>query len=86
MDTKTLANRRTRRTTLTLEADVADYIEEKLAADRRLKEKQLINGLIRKGITVETGVQRKRFHIKPFKTKLKPGITARKLEELLDEF
>ena len=34
MDTKTLVNRKTRRTTLTLEADVADYVEKTLAADK----------------------------------------------------
>lgn len=85
MDTKTLANRKTRRTTLTLEADVAEYIEGKLARNQRLKEKSLINGLIRKGIRVEVETPPVKFEIKPFETKLRPGITPEMLEDLLDE-
>ena len=54
MDTKTLVNRKTRRTTLTLEADVAEYLAEKLARNRGLKEKNLVNDLIRKGIRVDS--------------------------------
>jgi hypothetical protein len=41
MDSKTLKNRKTRRTTVTLEADVADYLQKRLAADKSLKEKAL---------------------------------------------
>jgi hypothetical protein len=85
MDAKTLVNRRTRRTTLTLEADVADYVEEKLARNKKLKEKTVINDLIRKGIQIEEQQERPHFEIKPFKSKLMPGITPRKIEELLDE-
>jgi hypothetical protein len=39
MDSKSLFNRRTRRTILTLEADIADYISQKLASNRELREK-----------------------------------------------
>jgi hypothetical protein len=85
MDTKTLTNRRTRRTTLTLEADVAEYIEERLAKNRKLKEKSLINGLLRKGIRVEAETPLAKFEIKPFKTRLRPGITPEMLEEMIDE-
>jgi hypothetical protein len=85
MDTKTLVNRRTRRTTLTLEADVADYVEQKLAGDKRLKEKGVINDLLRKGIKVDESKTRKPFVIKGFKTKLAPGMTLRKLEEMMKE-
>ncbi len=49
MDTRTLANRRTSKTILTPEADVADYLEQKLAGNRKLKEKNLINDLLQKG-------------------------------------
>ena len=86
MDTKTLANRKTRRTTLTLEADVADYLAEKLARNRGLKEKNLVNDLIRKGIRVDSEEKQKPFEIKPFKTKLAKGVTAADIERMLDEF
>jgi len=85
MNTKTLVNRKTRRTTLTLEADVADYVEQKLASDKRLKEKNVINDLLRKGIKVNESKKAKPFVIKPFTTKLAPGMTVRKLEELMRE-
>ena len=85
MDTRTLVNRRTRRTTLTLEADVADYIEEKLAKNVKLKEKNVINDLIRKGIKTDEVTEHPKFEIKPFKTKLAPGMTIERLEEMIHE-
>lgn len=85
MNTKTLVNRKTRRTTLTLEADVADYVERKLASDKRLKEKNVINDLLRKGIRLDEAKKPEPFVLKPFKTKLAPGMTLRRLEEMLDE-
>jgi len=85
MDTRTLTNRRTRRTTLTLEADVADYIEEKLARNQKLKEKNVVNDLIRKGIKADEAKGSKPFTVKPFKTTLADGMTARRLEEMVRE-
>lgn len=85
MDTKTLNHRRTRRTTLTLEADVADYIEDKLSKNRKLKEKSLINGLLRKGMRAEEETVPAKFEIKPFKTRLREGVTIEMLEEMMDE-
>ncbi len=85
MDTRTLTNRPTRRTTLTLEADVADYIEEKLARNQKLKEKNVINDLIRKGIKADETKGTKTFTVKPFKTKLAGGMTVERLEEMIRE-
>ena len=85
MDTKTLSHRRTRRTTLTLEADVVDYLEKKLASDKKLKEKHLINDLLRKGIKNDDAKTTRKFAIRGFKTKLKSGLTPRHLEDMLDE-
>ena len=85
MDTKTLVNRKTRRTTLTLEADVADYLAEKLAGNRGLKEKNLVNDLIRKGIRFDAEVELPPFEIKPFKTKRAKGVTTDDVERMLDE-
>lgn len=85
MNTKTLINRRTHRTTLTLEADVVEYVEQRLANDRRLKEKSLINDLLRKGIKVDASRSEKPFVVKPFKTRLAKGMTIEKLEEMMRE-
>lgn len=85
MDTSTLKNRRTRRPTLTLESDVPDYVEHKLAANRKLREKNVINDLLRKGLRMDESGARPDFKIKPFETKLASGISAARLEDLLDE-
>ena len=85
MDTRTLTNRRTRRTTITLEADVADYIEEKLTHNRKLREKNIINDLIRKGIKADEPKATKAFAVKPFKTKFAAGMTVERLEEMIRE-
>lgn len=85
MDTKTLNHRRTRRTTLTLESDVADYLERRLAGDKKLKEKHLINDLLRKGIKTDEEKKSGKFAVRGFKTKLKSGLTVQNLEAMLDE-
>lgn len=85
MNTKTLRNRRTRRTTVTLEADVADFIQDALRKDKELKEKNLINGLLRAGIKAEGDKKSVEFKIRPFKTSLVDDITAKDIEALLDE-
>lgn len=85
MNSNVLKNRRTKRTTITLEADVADYIEKKISRNKGLKEKQLINNLLRSGIKnemVETVVS---FKIEGFKSTLLPDLSADDIERLLDE-
>ncbi len=85
MNTDTLKNRRTKRTTVTLEADVADFIQEALRKDKNLKEKQLINKLLRAGIKNESRKMKVDFKIKGFKASLADGVNAGDLEKLLDE-
>ena len=85
MNTDTLRNRRTKRTTVTLEADVTDYIQEALKKDKTLKEKHLINKLLRAGIKTESNRQKVDFKIEGFKTSLADGVAAEDLEKLLDE-
>ena len=85
MDASILKNLRTRRTTLTLEADVADYVEEKLAKNGKLKEKNVINDLIRKGIKADGSNETGPFTVKPFKTKLARDMTVERLEEMIRE-
>ena len=85
MNSNTLRHRRTKRTKLTLEADVADFIQETLSKNKELKEKQLVNKLLRLGIKSETNQPRKEFKIISFETNLQPGITAEDIERMLDE-
>lgn len=85
MNTNTLRNRRTKRTTVTLEADVADFIQDALRKDKNLKEKQLINKLLRAGIKNESKRTKVEFKIKGFKSSLAEGVNAEELEKMLDE-
>ena len=85
MNSNVLKNRATRRTTVTLEADVADFIQKILSQNKELKEKQLINKLIRSGIKNELTQPVVKFKIKSFKSALLPEISAAGLEQMLDE-
>jgi len=85
MNSNVLKNRRTRRTTVTLEADVADFIESKLSQNKGLKEKQLINKLLRSGIKNEAVQPAARFKIQGFKSELVSGTAADEIERMLDE-
>ena len=85
MNTNILKNRRTRRTTVTLEADVADFIEKQISQNKGLKEKQLINKLLRSGIKSLTDQPAVNFKIEGFKSKLLPNVSAADIERSLDE-
>ena len=85
MNSNVLKNRATRRTTVTLEADVADFIQKTLSQNKGLKEKQIINKLIRSGIKNELSQPVVTFKIKSFKSALVPDISAADLEQILDE-
>lgn len=85
MNSNILKNRPTRRTTVTLEADVADYIQKILSRNSKLKEKQVINNLLRSGIKNELSKPAVKFKIKSFESKLLPGISAADVELMLDE-
>ncbi len=85
MNTDSLKHRPTRRTTVTLEADVADYIQETISKNKGLKEKDLINRLLRSGIESASVIDVPPFTISGFKTKFRPGINSKKIEDLLDE-
>ena len=85
MNSNVLKNRATRRTTVTLEADVADFIQKTLSRNKGLKEKQLINKLLRSGIKNELNQPVVKFRIESFKSELLPEISAGGLEQMLDE-
>jgi hypothetical protein len=85
MITTTLKNRRTKRTTITLEADVADFIQESLSKNKGIKEKQIINKLLRLGIKSEKNQPTINFKIDRFKTNLVSEISPEDIEKMLDE-
>lgn len=85
MNSNVLKNRRTRRTTVTLEADVADFIQESLSQNKGLKEKHLINKLLRSGIKHERDQPAVSFKIEGFKSELLPGVSPADIEKMLDE-
>ncbi len=76
MNSNVLKNRATRRTTVTLESDVADFIQKTLSQNKGLKEKLLINKLIRSGIKNELGQAVVKFKINGFKSELTPETSA----------
>ncbi len=85
MNSDTLKHRRTKRTTITLEADVAAYIQDAISKNKGLKEKELINNLLRFGIKTASGKRSPAFNVVGFKTEMHPKIDADTLEKLLDE-
>lgn len=85
MNTDTLKNRRTKRTTITLEADVADFIQESLSKNKGIKEKQIINKLLRLGIKSELNKPNVSFKIESFKTEFVSDVSSEDVEKLLDE-
>ena len=85
MNNETLIHRKSKRTTVTLEADVAESILDLLARNKNLKEKDLINRLLRKGINAESIHPQTTFKIEGFTTQMKADLSAEELEQMLDE-
>ena len=85
MNVGTLKNRRTKRTTITLEADIADFIQETVSKNKGIKEKQIINKLLRLGIKAEKNKPNINFKVKGFKTNLVSDISSEDIERMLDE-
>ncbi len=73
-----------RRTTITLEGDVSEAIKDRLRENPDLREKNLINELLRKGLK-EIPSHTQKFKVKSVKTKLRPGIVLDNVEALLEE-
>ena len=74
------------RTTLTLDADVADRIGELMRLrDQSLK--QTVNDLIRRGMAADSGrsPSRKRFKVKAHRGGFRAGVDLLKLNQLADE-
>ena len=73
------------RTTVTLEADVAEKLDA-YAHRRRLTFKQALNELVRRGLSAqEPQAERPRFEVKPHHGGFRPGIDPGRLNQLVDE-
>jgi len=73
------------RTTLTLDPDVAQLLEEE-AHRRRLPWKQVVNDAIRRGLAARTPPSKnKRYRVTPHKAKLRAGIDPASFNKLVDE-
>lgn len=74
-----------RRTTLTLDADVSDAIRGRLRSRPNLKEKNLINELLRKGLEQSEKPNPSDYIIEPFETELAPGVTPEMVKQMLKQ-
>jgi hypothetical protein len=73
------------RTTLTIEPDVRQLIEQEVRRSRK-PFKQVVNEAIRRGLApVPKAGSPKRFRVQQHKTALRPGIDAGSLNRLVDE-
>jgi hypothetical protein len=73
------------RTTLTLDADVANLLREQARRERR-PFKDVVNDAIRRGLAPRSAASRtSRFQVRPHRTTLRPGIDAGQLNRLVDE-
>jgi signal transduction histidine kinase len=78
-------NSKGRRTTLTLDKDVSDALREKMRTVSHLKEKTLINELLRKGLEQTDAANPSEFIIVPFETELAPGVTPEMIKQMLKQ-
>lgn len=79
------SHRRSIRKTLIIDGDVAEAIEDRLKTTN-LKEKIIVNDLLRKGLmVVKEEKSRKPFELVTFPSGLQEGVTSEQIEKLLDE-
>jgi hypothetical protein len=72
------------RTTLTLDPDVAQLLEEEVHRTRK-PFKQAVNDAIRRGLAPRAPARMGRYRVQPHKTTLRPGIDAGGFNKLVDE-
>ena len=73
------------RTTLTIDDDVAFGLKkvQETTPDRSFKE--IVNGILRKGLVDNPVAKSKRFKVKTFSLGLREGLSLDNIEELLDQ-
>jgi hypothetical protein len=73
------------RTTLTLDPDVVQLLEEEKHRQRR-SFKEIVNDAIRRGLAPQARVpSRRAYRVQPHRTSLRPGIDAFAFNRLADE-
>lgn len=72
------------RTTLTLDADVAERIRQETASGR-VSLKQVVNDGLRRGLSMKKVAARNPFRVRPHGSAYQPGVDRGKLTQLLDE-
>ncbi|MCY3784882.1 MAG: antitoxin [Chloroflexi bacterium] len=72
------------RTTLTLDADVADFLREQARLQNR-PFKQVVNDTLRRGMSPAAGEERPAYRVKPLRGGFRPGVDPLKLNQLNDE-
>lgn len=72
------------RTTLTLEDDVAEMIDDAVHREKKTM-KQVVNEALRRGLAPGASQSRKRFRVRPHCTSLRPGIDVTGFNRLSDE-
>ena len=74
------------RTTLTIDDDVAEKLRE-LAHRRRLPFKEIVNSVLRRGLTAQDrrAESRRAFRVEVFRSPFRPGVDPLKLNQLSDE-
>jgi hypothetical protein len=74
------------RTTLTIDDDVAEKLRE-LAHRRRLSFKEIVNSVLRRGLTAQDrrAESRRAFRVEAFRSAFRSGVDPLKLNQLSDE-
>jgi hypothetical protein len=72
------------RTTLTLDAEVAERLRQEAALGKR-SFKDIVNDALRKGLGFEEPAPRKPYRIKPHSSEFLPAVDPGKLNRLADE-
>jgi predicted DNA-binding ribbon-helix-helix protein len=73
------------RTTLTLDDDLAEKLKQ-LAETRKLPFRRVLNEMLRRGLTGQTGHKRPvAFKIETFSSALRSGVDPLKLNQLIDD-
>lgn len=72
------------RTTLTIDADVAERLRQEVASGRR-SFKEVVNDCLRTGFGLKSEKPREKFRIHPHASRYVPGVDRLKLNQLVDE-
>ena len=72
------------RTTLTIDADVAQKLKLKMAS-KKLTLKEAVNQALRAGLAPDAEEVRSQFRVEPHACGLKPGVDPDKLNQLVDD-